>query len=46
MDARSIKSAVRAVKQQMRNAVTALQMPAPRPILEPIPVLVEERRRR
>jgi hypothetical protein len=46
MNARSIKTVVEAVKQQMRNAVGVLQAPPPHVDPAPIPVLVEERRRR
>jgi hypothetical protein len=45
MNARAVKTAVRALKRRVRDAATVLQVPAPRPIPEPIPVLVEERRR-
>jgi hypothetical protein len=45
MNAKSIKTALRAAKRRVRDAVAALQAAAPRPSAEPVPVLVEERRR-
>jgi hypothetical protein len=43
MDAKAIKTAVRAVERRVRDAVTALQAATPCPGAEPVPVLVEER---
>jgi hypothetical protein len=46
MNVKSIEAAARAAMRRLRDAVTALQSGPPRRVPEPIPVLVEEPRRR